>query len=91
MTDYEYDEIMEAIENLATMVQREFLVMQSEFLAVHEKIDSLRAEVGKDIGSLRGEIREMRDEMKMGFAAINSIVFNHEFRLDRLEKKSDIS
>jgi hypothetical protein len=74
------NEIMEAIENLALMTQREFMSLRGEMKTMDDDIQELREDIG-----------DMRQEMHAGFAAINGMIVNHEIRIERVEKKTGIS
>ena len=115
------NEIMEAIENLALMTQREFMALRGEMGEMKEELcgemqvmktelhgeihvakDELRGEMKAIKEELRGEmlilkedlhdeIEDLRNETRAGFAAITGIITNHEYRLERVEKKLDIT
>ena len=120
MGKYNYDErmrneiaeqILEAVENLALMTQREFVALRQEMQEMREELrgefrtemQATREEIRKDIqagrealyNKLHGEIEELRQEMRQelraNFAPITGMVANHEFRIERVEKKLDIS
>jgi len=101
------EEILEAVENLALMTQREFVAVREEIRGEMQVMsDELRSEFLREMqiqrdeirmgweafyGKLHEEIEDLRQEMKAGFAPISGMVANHEYRIERAEKKLDIS
>ncbi len=105
MEKFDYDEdvrneiaeqILEAVENLALMTQREFVAVREDLREeFHGETQNLRNEMQAGFKllytQLHEEIEDLRKEMRAGFATIHGVLTNHEFRLERIEKKLDIS
>lgn len=105
MDDEKYNEMMRRIEELAIstqeqagqlagMCQREFLAVRGE---MRDGFNESRAEFRSEIGLLRndmevgiqglaGMIKSVHEDVK----ELKDVSFSHEFRLDRLEKKTGL-
>ncbi|HVN26615.1 MAG TPA: hypothetical protein VMT99_03120 [Candidatus Paceibacterota bacterium] len=69
--------------------------LYSGFTVLRNKIDgdiaSLRHETALGFAGMRSEADEIRQEMRVGFAAVSSILSDHECRTERLEKNTDFT
>jgi hypothetical protein len=57
---------------------------------IRQMDDDLRGEIRHVREGLHEEIEDLRREMRAGFAAITGVVTNHEYRIERVEKRTGI-
>ena len=69
------------IEDLAALVQQEFLAVQKEFLVVHKKLDNLR----KEVLEIKADLENIK--LRIGEMAFRFEIQGIEKRLKQLELK----